>query len=254
MDFWKRIWIIHRHHVFCNPMSAEKIDELVELLRPPPGARVLDIACGKAELLCRVVERWEARGIGVELSPYWVKDARAKVAERDLQDRIEIVEGDGAKFKNPPESFDATSCLGASWIWGTHAGTIAALAQWTMPGGTIVVGEPFWKTDPSPEHLQAANLERNSFGTHLGNIETGARQGVLFLHAIVSSLDDRDRYEGYHRYAAERYASENPHDPDVTELLDSTRRYHDDVYLRWGRDEMGWAMYVFKKPDGRLEG
>jgi SAM-dependent methyltransferase len=254
MDRWKYLAIIHRYHLFCNPISAEKIDELVGLLRLPPRPRVLEIACGKGELLCRIVERWDARGVGVELYPGWVAEARAKADERGLRERIEIVEGDGARFEAPLESFGATICLGASWIFGGHAGTISALARWTEPGGIIVVGEPFWKRDPSPEHLRAARLERDSMGTHLGNIEAGAREGVLFLHAIVSSPDDWDRYEGYHRYAAEMYAAENPGDPDLKELLAVTRRYREDAYLRWGREEMGWAVYLFRKPDtsGRM--
>ena len=64
----------------------------------------------------------------------------------------------------------------------------------------------------------------------------------------MSSEDDWDRYEGYHRYAVETYAAEHPEDPDVAELLADTRRYHDDVYLRWGRQEVGWAVYLFRKP------
>ena len=240
--------VIHRDHLFCNPLSGAKVDELVELLRLPADARVLDVACGKAEFLCRVVERWHARGIGVDLSPYCAEDARARAADRGLQGRIEIAQADGAKFEAPPGSFDATTCLGASWIWGGHAGTLAALARWTRPGGIIAVGETFWKTDPSPEHLAAAKLARDSMGTHLENVETGARQGVPFLHAIVSSADDWDRYEGYHRYAAESYAAENPEDPDVPELLAETRRYQEDIYLRWGREEVGWAVYLFRKP------
>ena len=249
MDFWKRMAIIHRDLVFCNPLSSAKFDELIGLLRLPAAAQVLDVACGKAELLCRVVERWGARGTGVDLSPYAVEDARARVADRGLQERIQIVEGDGAKFEAAPESFDATICLGASRIWGGHAGTIAALAPWTRPGGMIVVGEPFWKTDPSPEHLAAAKLEHDAWGSHLDNIESGAAQGTPFLHAIVSSEDDWDRYEGYHRYATEMYAVEHPQDPGVAELLADARRYQDDIYLRWGRREVGWAVYLFMKPE-----
>ncbi len=249
MDFWKRIAIIHRDLVFCNPLSSDKVDELVELLRLPAAAHVLDVACGKAEFLCRLVERWAAHGTGIDLSPYSVEDARAKAADRGLREQLQIVEGDGAKFEAPPTSFDATTCLGASWIWGGHAGTVAALAEWTRPGGIIAVGEPFWKTDPSPEHLAAAKLERDARGSHLDNIESGAAQGTPFLHAIVSSEDDWDRYEGYHRYAAEMYAAEHPQDPDVAELLADTRRYHEDVYLRWGREEVGWAVYLFRKQD-----
>ncbi len=205
------------------------------------------IRVGTRELLCRAVARFGARGVGVDLSPYWVADARAKARERALSDRVRIDEVDGARFEAAPESFDATLCLGASWIFGGHAGTLTALARWTRPGGMVVVGQPFWLREPSAEHLRAAGLTREAFGTHLGNIEAGPAAGLVFLHAIVSSHDDWDRYEGYHRYSVEAYAADHPDDPDVADLLAATRRYSDDVYLRWGRDEVGWAVYLFRK-------
>jgi SAM-dependent methyltransferase len=247
-DRWKRIAILHEAHLLCNPLSLSKVDEIVELLRLRPGARVLDIACGKGEVLCRVVSRFGAQGVGVDLSPYAIADARAKVRERGLGDRIRIEEKDAGRFEAPPESFDASLCLGASWIWGGHAGTLAALARFTRPGGMVVVGEPFWTREPSPEHLAAAGLGRDAWGTHLGNIEAGAPAGLLFLHSIVASRDDWDRYEGYHRYSAEMYAADLPDDADAADLVSSMRRYAEDVYLRWGRDEVGWAVYLFRKP------
>jgi len=48
MDMWKFFDITHREHILCNPMSLEKLEELITLLTLKPGARVLDIATGKA--------------------------------------------------------------------------------------------------------------------------------------------------------------------------------------------------------------
>jgi len=49
MDTWKFYDITHREHVVCNPTSEEKLTRLVELLRLPTDAQVVDIACGKGE-------------------------------------------------------------------------------------------------------------------------------------------------------------------------------------------------------------
>jgi hypothetical protein len=112
----------------------------------------------------------------------------------------------------------------------------------------VVIGEPFWRRAPSPDHLEAAGLTESSFGTHLGNVQTGLGLGLCLLHTIVSSEDDWDRYEGYGWYAAERYSQRNPDDQDLPELMAKMREARDH-YLRWGRDEIGWAVYLFlKKP------
>jgi cyclopropane fatty-acyl-phospholipid synthase-like methyltransferase len=39
-------------------MSTAKIDELIELLKLNPEAEVLDIACGKGEMLARLAEHY----------------------------------------------------------------------------------------------------------------------------------------------------------------------------------------------------
>ncbi len=246
MDRWKYFDIVHEDLTFWNPLSEAKVEEWIGLLRLPPGARVLDVGCGRAELLLRLVERWGATGVGVDRSPLCAAGAREKAAARGLADRVEIVETDGAAYSAPDESFDLVICLGASWIWGGHAGTLAALAKWTKPGGMILAGEPYWRREPSPEHLGAAGYGRELFGSHEGNVGTGTAQGLRFLHSIVSNEDDWDRYEGLHCYSAERYAAANPGDPDVPELLEMARRSFDH-YLAWGRAELGWATYLFLK-------
>ena len=246
MDLWKYFAVGHEQHVFCNPISEAKVDELVALLALSEEARVLDIACGKAEFLVRTVRRWKCNAVGVDISPYFVADARAKIKAAGLESAIEIVESNGSEYGGKSSSFDAAACLGASWIWGGLEGTLRALSSWAKPGGLVVVGEPFWRTTPSPDHLEAAELTESSFGTHQGNVQTGLGLGLRLLHTIVSSEDDWDRYEGYQWYAAEGYSRRNPDDPDLPELMANMRKARDH-YLQWGRNEFGWAVYLFLK-------
>ena len=246
MDLWKYFAIGHERHIYCNPLSEAKADELIALLALRDGARVLDIACGKAEFLVRTAKRWKCSAVGVDISPHFVADARAKVEAAGLEAAIEIVEANGSEYVGKPSFFDAAVCLGASWIWGGLEGTLGALSSWAKPGGLVVVGEPFWRCAPSPDHLEATGFTESSFSTHSGNVQIGLGMDLGLLHTIVSSADDWDRYEGYQWYAAEQYATRSPADSDVPELM-ATMRTARDRYLKWGRDEIGWAVYLFLK-------
>jgi hypothetical protein len=65
------------------------------------------------------------------------------------------------------------------------------------------------------------------------------------VHTIVSNKDDWDRYEGLQWFAAAEYARTHPDDPDVAELAERVSRAKT-AYLYWGRDTLGWAIYVFR--------
>ena len=229
-----------------NPTSLAKLDELAALFDLPANASVLDIACGKGEVLLRVLGRYRCAGVGIDLSPYFIRDARERALARLPRAKIELREGDGAAYDGAPESFDLVMCLGASWIWQGHRGTLKALARWTKPGGLVLAGEPFWLREPDREYLAVIECTRETFGTHEANVRCGVELGLTPLHAMVSNGDDWDRYEGLQWRAAETWVDANPNDPDRDEVLAQCRRYRD-AYLRSGRDTLGWALYLFRK-------
>jgi len=244
MDIWKFYSVTHACHVVCNPMSAVKLDELIELLKLNPGAAVVDIACGKGEMLTRLAERYEVSGVGVDISPYCVADAERKLQERVPGARIRILNMDGADY-SPDQLFDLAMCIGASWVYKGHRGTLGALRAMTKPGGLILVGEPFWLKEPDDAYLAAENHTRVMFGTHYQNVLIGEDEGLVSLYTMVSNQDDWDRYETLQWYAAERYARDNPDDPDVPEILGRVAHGRES-YLQCGRDTLGWAMYLFR--------
>jgi SAM-dependent methyltransferase len=253
MDTWKFFDITHRDHVVCNPTSLGRLDELVGLLDLPASPRILDIACGKGELLLRTAERYGGRGgagvtgAAIDLSPYAVRDARAAMAARVPEAAIEVLEMDGADYRAEPASFDLAMCLGASWTFGGHLGTLRFLAAATKPGGQVLAGEPFWIREPDPSYLELGGFRRDEFATHEGNVEAGVGEGLEPLLAWVSTGEDWDRYETLQWRAAARYAATHPDDPDVPPLLERVARARHE-YLAWGRDTLGWALYLFRRP------
>jgi hypothetical protein len=62
----------------------------------------------------------------------------------------------------------------------------------------------------------------------------------------VSSKDDWDRYEGLQWYSAAEYARTHPDDPDLAAVVEQVERAKA-AYLRWGRDTLGWAIYMFRR-------
>lgn len=250
MDLWKYFDITHREHVLCNPTNVEKIDELITLLRMEPGAKVLEIATGKGEFIIRLVERYEIEGIGVDISPYHISDAENKSKARIPDAHLTFLQMDGANYQaGQPESLDLVACIGASWIYGGHKETLKTLKEMAAPGGWVVVGEPYWRQEPDPAYLEAIGEQRSSFGTHYENTAAGLDLGLELVYTLVSSQDDWDRYEGLQWYAATEWAERHPHDPDAGELLQRVR-VNRASYLQWGRDTLGWSIYVFKKAGG----
>ena len=245
MDIWKYFNITHEYHEVCDPMSIAKLDELIWLIKLNPGATVLDIACGKGEILTKLAEQYKVSGVGVDISPYFVAYTERKLKERVPGVQIEILNMDGADY-SPNQLFDLTMCIGASWVYKGHRGTLSALKAMTKPGGLILVGEPFWIKEPDEAYLAAENFTRNLCGTHYENVLVGEDEGLFPLYTLVSNQDDWDRYETLQWYAAEKYAGENPDDSDVKEVLDRVARGRTN-YLRWGRDMVGWALYLFRK-------
>lgn len=245
MDIWKYYNVTHRYHLICNPTSVAKIDELIGLLRLPPGSTVLDIACGKGEMLTKLAEQYEVSGVGVDISPFFVADTEQRLRERVPGAGIEVLAMDGADYRTA-RLFDLAMCIGATWVYKGLRGTLDALKSMTKPGALVLVGESFWLAEPDDAFLAAERYTRDMFGTHYENILVGEGEALSPLYTAVSSPDDWDRYEALQWYAAERYAGDNPDDLDVPEILARAAKSRKS-YLKWGRDTLGWAMYLFRK-------
>ena len=246
MDRTKFFSVLGRYKTIDNPTSLAKVDQVIDALQLGREARVLDIACGKAEMLCRIAEKYRAACVGVEYSTYFCSEAVEKVASRGLADLVTIEEKGGADFNAPEASFDVTMCIGAEWVFGGWTSTLSRLQQWAKPGATVVGGTPYWSAPPPAPYLEAMGFSCGSFSTHAGNVAAGESLGLDLLFAVASNQDDWDNYMGLSWRAAYDFIRDKPNDPDCAEIQERTVN-HKDSYLRYGRDCLGWAIYVFRK-------
>ena len=153
---------------------------------------------------------------------------------------------DGKDYRPQGELADLSMCIGASWIYSGYAKTLQALSEMTRPLGWIMVGEPYWRKSPPTAYLRRAKLMRRMFSTHHRNVKICESLGLVPVYALDSSLEDWDKYESLHWYAAREYAVRHPEDPDLKEILARDSRDRED-YLKYGRDVLGWAVYLSQK-------
>ena len=104
--------------------------ELLELLAPQPGERILDLGCGTGQLTAEIAQRG-ARVTGLDNSEEMLAQARRNYPE------LAFVSGDAASFAFP-EPFDAVfSNAVLHWVKNAD-GAIAAIARALRPGGRFV--------------------------------------------------------------------------------------------------------------------
>jgi SAM-dependent methyltransferase len=238
--------IAHAGMLLWNPLPEDETLRVVDGLRLAATARVLDVGCGRAELLLRLLARTGASGVGIDVWPPAAASARDAARGRVDPSRFEIREErfDAANFAEG--SFDVAMCVGSTHAAGGLRETLRAFRRLLVPGGVALVGEGHWIREPDAAYLAFLGSPRESLLDHAGNVAAARDEGFDVVRELVTSLRDFDRYED--RYAAnvERFAAGNPHDPDAAAFLARIREWRA-AYLQWGRRTLGFALYELQR-------
>jgi SAM-dependent methyltransferase len=232
--------VAERDHELQNPISEEKLRLLGERLRLGSGSRVLDIASGRGGPALLLARELGCRVEGIEISPEFHAVAVERVRSAGLEDLVSFRLADASQVELPDEGYDVAMCLGATFVWGSLAGTLDALEPAVRAGGHVVVGEPFWRKLPLPDDYDERNAPYTTLEGTVAILESG---GLRTVTVIVSSEDDWDRYETLHWRAVEEWLAENPDDPDAADIR-LRHEHHKRTYLRHGRGLVGWAIFV----------
>ncbi len=77
-----------------HPGGVFSTERLFQKLSLGPNDYVLEIGCGSAKDLCRLVEKYNCRAIGVDSSDLILKFAKDRVRKTGLSSKITIIKGD----------------------------------------------------------------------------------------------------------------------------------------------------------------
>lgn len=237
--------IAETSHRILNPLTDSQLMTVGQVSRVGPATRVLDLACGKGELLCRWAQEFGASGVGRDLSQVFITAARARAAELATPDRVVFEHGDARERREDPGSFDVVSCIGASWIGGGVAGTIELMRPAVDPAGLLLIGEPYWVDPPPHEAYDAIGCEPEEFLSLAGLLERFEAARTDLVEMVLADGASWDRYAAAQWWNLHQWLDRHADDalaPDVRDFLFTSRR----AYLAYQRRYLGWGVFVLR--------
>ncbi len=223
-----------------NPATPEKVLAAGKAAGWNDASRVIDVGCGNGTALALWSEAYGISGVGLELRENACEHARDLLAASGLSGRIEVLCTDAAAY-TPEVPFDGAACIGASHIWNGFEPALHAMLDLVHDDGAIVMGDRYWLRDRVPTDFAR---EWTEVLTEYEILRTARDVGLDLAAVVRASGDDWDRYESGIWQSLLGWLSAHPDHPEREEIAGYFRRLQDE-YFGYGREYMGWAMYVF---------
>jgi len=172
------------------PAAARLRARSYQLLRPPPGATVIDVGCGTARAVAELAAHG-ARAIGVDLDPAMLAAARSRFPDLDVRaaDAIELPLGDGQAHGYRADK--------VYHVLPDPHGALAEARRVLAPGGRIVLLGQDWDTmvidSDQPEvtrrivHARADTIPHPRIARAYRNLllDAGFRDAEIEVHTAV---------------------------------------------------------------------
>ena len=232
-------------HRIINPLDDDELAALGAGLRLEPEHRILDLACGTGELLSTSASAHGVSGHGVDLSSAFIDRAEARASELGVASRVTFEQRDAENYL-AAEPVEVGACLGADWIGGGSDGTVALLERNVVPGGVILIGQPFWNEAP-PDDQTARECGQGSVDaypelpdllTHFSDI------GYNVVEMVCADAGGSDRYTAAQWWNIRQWLQRRPPaqtDPELVAQLRDELRSGSVRYARFRRRYLGWA-------------
>jgi len=230
----------HRIH---NPFTPENFATLGAALRLRPETRLLDLGSGSGEMLCTWARDHGIVGTGIDLSQLFSQQAKKRAQELGVADRVTFIHGDAAGHV-AEDKVGVAACVGATWIGGGVAGTIALLAKSLRPGGVILIGEPYWRLPPTDEIARGCGA--SAVADFLILPDLIASFGALdydVVEMVLANQDGWDRYEAAKWLTMRQWLEANLEDdfaPEIRARLTAEPRR----YATYTREYLGWGVFA----------
>jgi protein-L-isoaspartate O-methyltransferase len=229
-----------------NPTTPARVLSMGEMAGLSADMRVVDFGCGNGTVLALWAEAFGISGAGIEIREEACRQAEQKLARANAHRRVEIRCTDAALVAPPDEPFDCAVALGASDIWGGTGPALDALVSMVHEGGAIILGDRYWRVERVPPEFAREWGEIPTEYELLGQIR---ERGLDLAGVVRSSVEDWDAYESGIWRSCLAWIEGHPDHPHHEEILDYFHRVQEE-YLAFGREYLGWAMYLVRAGRG----
>lgn len=181
------------------------------------------------------------------MSALFSQQAKLRAEELGVADRVMFIHQDAAGYV-AEEKCDIAACVGATWIGGGVAGTIALLSKSLKPGGMLLIGEPYWRQVPATEEIaQACGASSLAdFLTLADLVSSYDALGYDLVEMVLADQEGWDRYEAAKWLTMRRWLEENPDDDFASEVraeLTMAPKRH----ATYTREYFGWGVFALIK-------
>jgi uncharacterized protein (TIGR03000 family) len=149
-----------------GPTPPRIVEAMCKLATVGKNDVVYDLGCGDGRIILHTVKKFGARkGVGIDISPAWVKVARKNVKAAGLADKIEIREGDVLKLTDLSKATVVMLTLGEELNK-----RIRPLLEKTLPPGARIVSYAHRMGDWEPIRTETYPEEDVEHVIHLWRI------------------------------------------------------------------------------------
>lgn len=232
------------HHRIHNPLTEGQLAGLGDALGLRAGTRFLDLACGSGEMLSTWARDHRITGLGVDLNPDFVAGARARAAELGVSDAVRFVEADASGYV-VDEPVDVAACVGATWIGAGVPGTLDLLSRSLVPGGMVLVGEPYWRVvPPTPDLLARCGVSSaEEYLTLPDLLESFGTLGYDVVEMVCATEESWDRYMASQWLTMRRWVDAHP-DHELRGEIRHQLTTEPVRYAAGMRAHFGWGVFA----------
>ena len=238
--------ISEQNHRILNPFTEQQLQLLGEICQLTAPMHQLDLCCGKGEMLCRWSAQYGITGMGVDISPVFLKAARQRALDLQCSERLTFVEADAGKYSFLAGTFNIASCIGATWIGNGLVGTLNLLRPALRDHQSLMlIGEPYWIDPPPDEAYESVGNDREVFTSLTGTLERIESAGLELVEMVLADHHGWDRYAAKQWMTVSDWLRENPDSPDTPEIRQLHERSRRE-YMAYTRRFLGWGVFVLR--------
>ena len=236
-----------------HPGGVFSTERLFQKLSIDPNDYVLELGCGSAKDLCRLVEKYNCRAIGVDSSDLILKFAKDRVRKLGLSSKITIIKGDVTNMNFFDDGqFDIVIAQSVLATIPDKGKTAREVSRVLKSGGHFGDIELIWIDEPDDELVYNVEKRIGSFDRPLKSSEwiglfkkAGLRETSIFTSnnfGFPTDIFGVIKHNGGFVESMKllMYMMSRGNRINLTKLTE---------HVRWMRDSgnIGYGIYVFEK-------
>jgi SAM-dependent methyltransferase len=212
-----------------------------------PSGRVLEIGCGKAEILARICEFTGATGLGIDLPGSLAEEPSHLAADLGVRRKLTIRFIDASEYlAAASDRFDVVILCGASHAVGGFSQLPDVATKVLNPGGWLILGELAWRASPHESFLNRLGMRAEDLPRLPGMPEFLAVEG---LNPILWREIPTEQFMEYEDRLLENglaFARSRPHDPMAQEIERRAEEWHE-LMRTAGIEQFSFGWGVFRR-------